>query len=75
MVKKENIKRTPKAESILRIRVLIHKIRYQEIPTMHDIHVVRGKLNFLRMVKGSDNPTYIAYTKKLNMAVKGKHFA
>jgi len=48
---------------------------YQEFPTMHDINVVRGKLNFLRMVKGADDPTYIAYTKKLNMAVKGMHFA
>ncbi len=60
---------------IKNLRALIHKIRYQESPTMHDIHVVRGKLNFLRMVKGTDNPTYIAYVKKLNMAVKGKHFA
>ena len=57
------------------LRVLIHRIRYQEAPTMHDINVVRGKLNFLRMVKGADNPTYIRYVKKLNMAVKGKHFA
>ena len=69
MVKKENIKRTPKAESILRIRVLIHKIRYQEIPTMHDIHVVRGKLNFLRMVKGSDNPTYIEFYQNFTYLV------
>lgn len=60
---------------IKNLRALIHKIRYQESPTMHDIHVVCGKLNFLRMVKGTDNPTYIAYVKKLNMAVKGKHFA
>ena len=60
---------------IKNLRVLIHRIRYQEIPSMHDIHIVRGKLNFLRMVKGADNPTYIAYIKKLNMAVKGKHFA
>ena len=48
--------------------------RYQEVPTMHDINVIRGKLNFLRMVKGAGDPTYIAYTKKLNMAVKGKQF-
>ena len=60
---------------IKNLRVLIHRIRYQESPTMHDIHVVRGKLNFLRMVKGADDPTYITYTKELNMAVKGKHFA
>lgn len=60
---------------IKNLRVLIHRIKCQEAPTMHDIHVVRGKLNFLRMVKGSDDPTYIVYTKKLNMAVKGKHCA
>ena len=60
---------------IKNLRVLIHRIRYQEVPTMHDINVIRGKLNFLRMVKGADDPTYIAYTKKLNMAVKGKHFS
>ncbi len=60
---------------IKNLRVLIHRIKYQESPTMHDINVVRGKLNFLRMVKGADNPTYIRYIKKLNMAVKGKHFA
>lgn len=60
---------------IKNLRVLIHRIKCQEAPTIHDIHVVRGKLNFLRMVKGADDPTYISYTKKLNMAVKGKHFA
>ena len=58
---------------IKNLRVLIHRIRYQKSPTIHDINVIRGKLNFLRMVKGADNPTYIAYIKKLNMAVKGKH--
>ena len=60
---------------IKKLRVLIHRIKCQEAPTIHDIHVVRGKLNFLRMVKGADDPTYIAYTKKLNMAVRGRHFA
>jgi retron-type reverse transcriptase len=71
VVQKTNVSR----KYIKNLRVLIHKIRYQEVPTMHDINVVRGKLNFLRMVKGADDPTYNAYTKKLNMAVKGKHFA
>ena len=61
------------ADAISHIPVM--PMTYQESPTMHDINVVRGKLNFLRMVKGVDDPTYIAYTKKLNMAVKGKHFA
>ena len=71
VVQKTNVSR----KYIKNLRVLIHKIRYQEVPTMHDINVVRGKLNFLRMVKGADDPTYNAYTKKLNMAVKWKHFA
>ena len=71
VVQKANVSR----KYIKNLRVLIHRIKCQEAPTIHDIHVVRGKLNFLRMVKGADDPTYIAYTKKLNMAVKGKHFA
>ena len=71
VVQKTNVSR----KYIKNLRVLIHRIKCQEAPTIHDIHVVRGKLNFLRMVKGADDPTYIAYTKKLNMAVKGKHFA
>jgi hypothetical protein len=71
VVQKTNVSR----KYIKNLRVLIHKIRYQEAPTIHDSHVVRGKLNFLRMVKGADDPTYIAYTKKLNMAVRGRHFA
>ena len=71
VVQKTNVSR----KYIRNLRVLIHRIRYQEAPTMHDINVVRGKLNFLRMVKGADDPTYIAYIKELNMAVKGKHFA
>jgi hypothetical protein len=71
VVQKTNVSRG----YIKNLRVLIHRIKYQEAPAMHDINVVRGKLNFLRMVKGADNPTYIRYVKKLNMAVKGKHFA
>ena len=67
--KKPNVVR----KYIKNLRVLIHRIKCQEAPTIHDIHVVRGKLNFLRMVKGAGDPTYISYTKKLNMAVKGKH--
>ena len=70
VVQKTNVSR----KYIKNLRVLIHRIKCQEAPTIHDIHVVRGKLNFLRMVKGADDPTYFAYTKKLNMAVKGKHF-
>ena len=60
---------------IKNLRAQIHRIRYQEVPTKHDINVVRGKLNYLRMVKGAEDPTYLSYIKKFNMAVKGKHFA
>lgn len=60
---------------IKNLRAQIHKIKHQESPSMRDINIVRGKLNFLRMVKGAGNPTYISYIKKLNMAVKGKHFS
>ena len=71
VVQKTNVSR----KYVKNLRALIHRIRCQETPTKHDINIVRGKLNFLRMVKGADNPTYIAYIKKLNMSVKGKHFA
>lgn len=56
------------------LRAAIHKIKYQEHPSMHDVNVVRGKLNFLRMIKGAEDSTYIRYIKNLNSAVKGKHF-
>ena len=59
---------------IKNLRAQIHMIKHQEAPSMHDINVVRGKLNFLRMVKGAEDPTYLSYIKELNMAVKGKHF-
>ena len=60
---------------IKNLRAQIHKIKHQESPTMHDINVVWGKLDFLRMVKGAEDSTYVNYIKKLNIAVKGKHFA
>lgn len=57
------------------LRAQIHKIKHTETPTAHEINVARGKLNYLRMVKGATDPTYLAYLKRLNIAVKGKHFA
>ena len=60
---------------IKNLRARIHKIKHQETPDTHEINVVRGKLNYLRMVKGADDPTYLSYLKHLNIAVKGKHFA
>ena len=56
------------------LRAQIHKIKHQSSPSAHEINVIRGKLNFLRMVKGASDPTYLSYLKRLNMAVKGKHF-
>ena len=56
------------------LRAQIHKIKHTEAPTVHEINVARGKLNYLRMVKGATDPTYLAYLKHLNIAVKGKHF-
>jgi RNA-directed DNA polymerase len=56
------------------LRVLIHHIRLTENPSLHEVNVVRGKLNFLRMVKGSDDTTYQTLLMKLNLAVRGKHF-
>lgn len=57
------------------LRAIIHEIAITEIPLKHDVNVARSKLNFLRMVKGAHNSTYIGLLIKLNMAVKGKHFA
>lgn len=59
---------------IKNLRAQIHKIKNQTAPSAHEINVVRGKLNYLRMVKGADDSTYLSYLKKLNIAVKGKHF-
>ena len=56
------------------LRAQIHKIKHQSSPSAHEINIIRGKLNFLRMVKGASDPTYLSYLKRLNMAVKGKHF-
>ena len=57
------------------LRALIHKISLVGSPEMHDINVARGKLNFLRMVKGETDSTYIRLIIKLNKAIAGKHFA
>jgi len=59
---------------IKNLRAQIHKIKHTEAPTSHEINVARGKLNYLRMVKGATDPTYLACLKRLNIAVKGKHF-
>jgi len=55
------------------LRAQIHQIKYLEEPSMYTINVIRGKLNYLRMVKGADDSTYKSYIKKLNRAVCGKH--
>lgn len=59
---------------IKNLRAMIHKIKFAETPTLHEINVARGKLNYLRMVKGAADSTYLAYLKKFNIAVKGKRF-
>jgi len=56
------------------LRAAIHKIHFIEQPTMHDINVVRGKLNFMRMVKGDNDSTYRKLLIKLNIATRGKNF-
>ena len=68
--KKPNVGR----KYIKNLRALIHHISMNEAPEMHDINVARGKLNFLRMVKGQEDSTYTHLVIKLNMAVSGKHF-
>lgn len=68
--KKPNVGR----KYIKNLRALIHHISMNEAPEMHDINVARGKLNFLRMVKGQEDSTYTHLVIKLNRAVSGKHF-
>ena len=59
---------------IKNVRALIHRISMTASPEQHDINVARDKLNFLRMVKGETDSTYLRLLMKLNQAVKGKHF-
>lgn len=60
---------------IKNLRALIHHISKIDSPEMHDINVARGKLNFLRMVKGPEDSTYTRLAIKFNRAVAGKHFS
>ena len=60
---------------IKNLRTAIHLIKHQESPSIHDINVTRGKLNYIRMIKGAEDSTYIRYIRNLNAAVKGKHFS
>lgn len=60
---------------IKKLRAIIHHISMTLAPEKHDINVARGMLNFLRMVKGGQDSTYMRLLLKLNKAVSGKHFA
>lgn len=54
------------------LRVIIHHIATNDHPTKHDVNVAKGKLNYLRMVKGKHDSTYITLLVKLKKAVAGK---
>ena len=54
------------------LRVIIHHIAINDHPTRHDVSVAKGKLNYLRMVKGKHDSTYITLLVKLKKAVAGK---
>ena len=54
------------------LRVMIHHIAINDQPTKHDVNVAKGKLNYLRMVKGKHDSTYITLLVKLKQAVSGK---
>lgn len=71
VVDRPNVKR----KFLKNLRVAIHKVHFTDHPAMHDINVIRGKLNFLRMVKGDSDSTYIKLLIKLNLATRGKTFA
>lgn len=57
------------------LRAMIHKIHFTDHPTVNDINVARGKLNFMRMVKGDSDSTYRKLLIKFNTAVRGKTFS
>ena len=54
------------------LRVMIHHIAINDQPTKHDVNVAKGKLNYLCMVKGKHDSTYITLLVKLKQAVAGK---
>ena len=56
------------------LRAAIHRIARSETLSRHEVNVARGKLNFLRMVKGHQDSTYLKLLLKFNLALKGKHF-
>lgn len=55
------------------LRSDIHRLNYVAEPTFHEVNVIRGKLNYLSMVKGKDDSTYRKLLIKLNIALKDKH--
>lgn len=57
------------------LRASIHHLFLSDTLLKHDVNVVRGKINFLRMVKGSHDSTYLSLLLKFNLAVKGKHYS
>ncbi len=68
VAKKPNVNR----KYIKNLRAMINKIHFNENPAMHDINVARGKLNFMRMVKGDSDSTYRKLLIKLNIALRDK---
>ena len=57
---------------IKNLRALIHKITLAPVIDPHKLHVARGKLNYLHMIKGKSDATYRTLCIKLNLAIKGK---
>ena len=60
---------------IKNLRAAIHHLALSDTLLKHDVNVIRGKINFLRMVKGNQDSTYLSLLLKFNLAVKGKHYA
>lgn len=58
---------------IKNLRALIHHIGHEQL-SAHKVNIARGKLNYLRMIKGADDATYRTLCIKLNLALKGRHF-
>ena len=56
---------------IKNLRAMIHQLKSERV-NKEKLNIIRGKLNYLRMIKGADDPTYKTLCIKFNLAIKGR---
>lgn len=64
---KTNVSRT----YVKNLRAMIHQLQSEKV-TEEKLNIIRGKLNYMRMIKGPEDSTYSALAIKFNMAIKGR---